>query len=153
MSNMEIKVVEPSCPDLLHLIGKLDEDLLRRYPAEAIHGLDFNDPNIMDIVFVVAYRNSLPVGCGAIRPIDTESTELKRFFVESSYRRMGIASRMLSFLEHMARQMNFHKIRLETGTEQPEAILFYKNHGYKKIDKFGEYVHCEMSLCYEKSLT
>ena len=37
-------------------------------------------------------------------------------------------------------------IRLEAGAPQPEAIAFYKKHGYYEIEKFGEYVECESSF-------
>lgn len=152
MNDLEIVVVEPSASDLLLLIKRLDEELLDRYPAQEVHGINFEDPKTNEIVFVVAYLKGTPVGCGAIRPLDHESTELKRFFVERAYRQMGIAARILTFVEERARILDFKVIKLETGIEQPEAIKFYKKHGYEEIEKFGEYKDCEMSLCYEKRL-
>ncbi|CAG7606886.1 hypothetical protein PAESOLCIP111_00902 [Paenibacillus solanacearum] len=41
---------------------------------------------------------------------------------------------------------------VEPEDEQPEAIRFYRKHGYKEIDRFGAYVDCEASLCYEKHI-
>ncbi|NOU94237.1 GNAT family N-acetyltransferase [Paenibacillus sp. LMG 31456] len=152
MNDIEIKIVKPDYPDLLQLIHQLDEELLERYPAEEVHGIDFEDPSINDVVFIVVYRNNRAVGCGAIRPLDASCTELKRFFVDRTYRKMGIASRMLSFLENEARLLHFEMIRLETGTEQPESVQLYQKHGYLSIEKFGPYVDGEMSLCFEKRL-
>jgi ribosomal protein S18 acetylase RimI-like enzyme len=65
---------------------------------------------------------------------------------------MGLAARMLSFLEEQAKERYFDTIKLEAGPEQPEALHFYKKHGYREIEKFGEYVNYEMSLCYEKRI-
>lgn len=147
-----IRTVHHTSSDLSGLIAKLDEDLYQRYPADEVHLVDFTDPSINEIVFIVAYLNEVPVGCGAIRPIDAESTELKRFFVELSLRKQGIAKRMLDFLENQAKELGFNNIKLETGAAQPEAVNFYEKYGYLAIAKFGEYVDCESSLCYEKVL-
>lgn len=152
MNNLTVKVVSPEHEDLANLIQKLDEELLERYPAEEIFGVDFSDPTIRDAVFVVAYHEDQPVGCGGIRPIDEVSTELKRFYVDKSLRKLGIAGRMLEALESEAKNRSFTTIKLETGTEQPESVHFYKKHGFYEIDKFGEYVDCPSSLCFEKQL-
>jgi GNAT superfamily N-acetyltransferase len=152
MEEITLLVVEPSNPDLLHLITKLDEELFERYPAEEVFGINFDDPMTQEIVFVVAYMNRFPVGCGGIRPLDNESTELKRFFVDKPFRNRGVAARILNLLEKTAKQLAFKYIRLETGVEQPESVSFYKKHGYKETDKFGHYIDCESSLCYEKRI-
>ncbi|MBB6672081.1 GNAT family N-acetyltransferase [Cohnella nanjingensis] len=150
--NVQVIEVQSDSADLRRMIAKLDEDLLTRYRPEDIHGLDFDDPNVHRITLMVAYADDEPVGCGAIRPLGGETTELKRFFVEASVRRQGIAGRMLEALERKARETGFAVIRLETGTEQPEAIRFYEKNGYAAIAKYGEYADSEHSLCYEKSL-
>lgn len=152
MENVVLTVVSPENEDLRQLIRHLDIDLLQRYPAEEIFGLDLSDAKVHDILFIVAYVNDIPVGCGAIRPIDEEATELKRFFVEEAYRNKGIAKRILMELEDRARQMEFRSIKLEVGEEQPEALSFYRKHGYSLIDRFGPYVDSESSVCYEKRL-
>lgn len=59
---------------------------------------------------------------------------------------------ILTKLESIAREMAYVAIKLETGDQQPEAISFYKKHGFIEIDRYGEYVDCESSLCYEKVL-
>jgi putative acetyltransferase len=48
--------------------------------------------------------------------------------------------------------MNYQFIRLEAGAPQPEALHFYKKHDYYEIDRYGEYVACDSSLCFEKRL-
>lgn len=150
----EIKVVEvvPEDKDLAMLISKLDSYLNERYPVEEVHVIDFEDPNVHEILFVVAYVNGRAAGCGAVRPLDSEFTELKRFYVEPEYRNKGIAGKVFNYLENKAKELNFVALRLETGDEQPEAISFYKKHGFYKIEKFGEYADCELSVCFEKKI-
>ncbi|WP_169082914.1 GNAT family N-acetyltransferase [Paenibacillus sp. PL91] len=152
MQNVTLTVVAPENEELQMLIRQLDEDLLQRYPAEEIFGLDFTDEKVKEIVFIVAYYDGIPAGCGAIRPLDEEATELKRFFVAEAYRNRGIAQQILFELEAKARAMHFRSIKLEAGEEQPEALSFYRKHGYTPIDRFGIYVDSESSVCYEKRL-
>lgn len=150
----EIKLVEvkPEDSDLAYLISKLDAYLLERYPVDEVHVIDFEDPNVNEVSFVVAYYDESPVGCGAVRPLDSEYTELKRFYVEPQYRNKGIAGKIFTYLENKSRELNFRALRLETGEEQPEAISFYKKQGFYEIAKFGEYEDCELSVCFEKKL-
>jgi putative acetyltransferase len=147
-----IKNVTSDNPHLHRLIAALDRDLLERYPPEEIFGLDFNDPEVQQVLFVVAYVDDEPVGCGAIRPMDSEETELKRFYVDPGYRNRGIAGLILADLERRASVLGFSTMKLEAGTEQPEALHFYQKHGYKQIPCYGEYIHCHSSICMEKGL-
>ena len=57
-----IRTVHHTSSDLSGLIAKLDEDLYQRYPADEVHLVDFTDPSINEIVFIVAYLNEVPVG-------------------------------------------------------------------------------------------
>ncbi|MGF7036534.1 GNAT superfamily N-acetyltransferase [Paenibacillus mucilaginosus] len=149
---LEIKQISHTDAVLHGLIARLDEDLLSRYPSDQVHVIDFNDPDVAQATFVVAYMDGTPAGCGAVRPLDAECTELKRFYVDPAYRNRGIASRMIGTLEDHARRGGFRLIRLETGWEQPEAIALYIKCGYKHIDRFGEYADCPSSVCMEKEL-
>ena len=44
------------------------------------------------------------------------------------------------------------RMRLETGTRQPEAVRLYEGAGYRQIPNFGDYVDAPASLCYERIL-
>jgi GNAT superfamily N-acetyltransferase len=101
---------------------------------------------------MVAYWDGLPVGCGAIRPLDRDSVELKRFFVDEPYRNKGIAGALLAALEGRAEALQYRNVKLETGEAQREAVSFYKKNGYRVIERFGEYADSEISLCLGKDL-
>lgn len=147
-----VKLVPPENEDLHQLIQQLDEYLLERYSPEEVFGVDFTSPAIRETVFAVAYDKTTPVGCGAIRPIDAENVELKRFFVVPTYRKQGIAGRIYLKLEELAKANGYKWIKLETGAPQQESIAFYKKHGFYAIDRFGEYKDCLSSLCFEKNI-
>lgn len=152
MNDLQLVQVTPENEDLAGLINKLDQYLFERYPVEEVHVIDFEDPLVNDISFVVAYYAGQAVGCGAIRPLDKEYTEVKRFYVDPQYRQKGVAAAILAYLEDKAKQLDYRALRLETGEEQPEAIRFYRKHGFYEIPKFGEYVDCKLSICFEKQI-
>ncbi|TYP72730.1 GNAT family N-acetyltransferase [Paenibacillus methanolicus] len=148
--NLHCQIVDARHPHLTELIGKLDADLLSRYEASAIHGLDLSDPLIDRISFAVIYVDDQPAGCGAIRPIEADFAELKRFFVDEPFRRKGVAGELLRFLGSTASERGCRRVRLQTGVKQPEAIALYAKHGYARIDNFGPYADDPLSVCMEK---
>ena len=103
--------------------------------------------------FVVAYEDGLPIGCGAICPLEPGIGEIHRMFVEREARGRGIARRILDELERIAPELEYRAIRLETGTRQPYAIKLYEKAGYDRIAPYGQYRNDPLSLCFEKRLT
>lgn len=152
MSQLIIQAVKPGHEDLIGLIAKLDSYLHELYPPDEIFGVDFEDPKTEDMLFAVAYWEGAPVGCGGIRRLDAETVELKRFFVDPNMRRKGIALQVFRFLEQQAMALGCAVMRLETGAPQIESVSFYKKQGFYAIERFGEYVDCESSLCMEKRI-
>jgi putative acetyltransferase len=152
MSEIKLVPVKPTDDHLALLIHKLDAYLNERYPADEVFTVDFESPKVKEITFVLAYWGDVPVGCGAISPLHEGATELKRFYVEPEYRRNGIALQILNHLESLARESRKVTMLLETGDQQPEAISFYKKHGFIEIEPYGEYVGCASSVCFGKQL-
>jgi putative acetyltransferase len=153
VGELTLQFSEPNNEDLLALIAKLDEYLYSLYPSEEVFVVNLDGPKVSDVVFVIAYLEDVTVGCGAYRPLDERTCELKRIFVDPSYRNKGIASRILSFLEQEAVHAGFTSLLLETGPMQPESIELYKKLGFVEIERFGEYVDCPSSICMGKKLS
>ena len=147
-----ISAVPCDSEEARRLLAALDEDLLRRYPADAVHGLhpvEWDDPGL---TFLVARVDGRAAGCGALRRLEPAVGEIKRMFVLPEFRGRGIARQILAALESEARKAGHARVRLETGTRQPEAIALYRSAGYFEIPAFGEYVGNRFSVCFEKSL-
>ena len=100
---------------------------------------------------VVAYANSAPVGCGSFKTFEGQA-EIKRMFVNQSYRGKGIAKSILSELENWAKELKFTHTVLETGHNQIEAIALYKKTGYRLIPNYGPYMNLPDSICMRKTL-
>lgn len=101
---------------------------------------------------IVAYLNDVAVGCGALRPFDKETMEVKRMFTLVDYRGKGVASQILTELESWSLELDYKKCVLETGIRQAEAIALYEKNGYKLIPCYEPYLNVENSKCFGKEL-
>lgn len=120
-------------PRGLFLVGRLDGEAVccggwRRHDAGTIAAVDV----------------------GTLRPGDAE---IKRMWVAPAHRRRGLARRVLAELEATAAARGCRRAVLETGTEQPEAVAFYRRAGYAPVGRFGVYRDDEASLCFARELT
>ncbi|WP_291721797.1 GNAT family N-acetyltransferase [Bernardetia sp.] len=137
--------------DFINLVKLLDADLAKRDGAEHSFYAQFNKIDSIKHV-VVLYENDIPLGCGAIKPFDSDTMEVKRMYTLPKSRGKGIASKVLLELEKWAKELSYKKCVLETGTKQPEAIALYKKNGYDIIPNYGQYIGVENSRCFEKKL-
>jgi putative acetyltransferase len=143
----------PDDPTVETLIKKLDADLWERYPEQQAFFSQFNKlPE--DACVVVAFDGKKAIGCGAFKPLFGHelTVEIKRMYVDESARNKGIGLRILNALEKWAIEKNYKSAKLETGTNQPEAIRLYKKAGYVSIEPYGPYVGVENSVCFGKKL-
>lgn len=104
--------------------------------------------------FVIGYLDDVPVACGGWRINDEieGAAEIKRMYVVDSVRGQGLSRLVLAHLETTAREAGLHRMVLETGLRQPEAISLYTTSGYERIDNFGVYRDHPESRCYGKPL-
>lgn len=101
---------------------------------------------------VVIFEDEKAVACGAIKPLDENSMEVKRMFTLPEYRGKGFAAKVLNELETWAKELGFEKTKLETGKVQVEAVALYTKCGYQIIPNYGQYEGIENSICFEKIL-
>ena len=64
--------------------------------------------------FVVLYVRGRPVGCGGVRSLGPELSEIKRMFVTADARRQGHGRRLLAELERRAAAAGAKRVRLLT---------------------------------------
>lgn len=101
---------------------------------------------------LVIYSENLPVGSGAIKPLDDKSMEIKRMYVLPEYRSKGVASDILSELEKWTAELGYQSCVLETGKFLKAAVALYQSKGYTVIPNYGQYAHVEESVCFEKKV-
>jgi GNAT superfamily N-acetyltransferase len=136
-------------PDFKSLVLLLDKELAIRDGDDHAFYSQYNKiVNIKNVV--VAYDGGKPVGCGAFKPFEANSVEIKRMYVNEDSRGKKIAKQILSELELWAVEIGYDSFVLETGLKQPEAISLYKNMGYEIIPNYGQYQGVENSVCFQK---
>lgn len=104
--------------------------------------------------FLVGWLDDVPVGCGALKPLDADPTvgEIKRMYTAPAARRRGMSRILLMHLEEAALRLGYGRIQLETGLAQPEAMALYESHGWHRITPYGHYKHSPQSVCFAKEL-
>ena len=138
-------------PDFIELVRRLDADLAERDGEDHSFYSQFNAIDGIKYA-VAAYENNRPMGCGAMKEYEQAAMEIKRMYTLPESRGKGIATRILTELEHWAAELSCKKCILETGKRQPEAIRLYEKYGYRPIPNYGQYAGVENSVCFEKLL-
>jgi DNA-binding MarR family transcriptional regulator/GNAT superfamily N-acetyltransferase len=100
--------------------------------------------------FIVARLGAQPIGCGALKRKDRRIGEIKRMWVSSDTRGLGVGRRILEALEANARKLGLRMLRLETNRTLAEAQALYRGRGYVEVAPFNDepYAH----HWFEKSL-
>ena len=147
-----ITLESPDTADARMLIEELESHLAPFYPQENRFGYSVEKLVQQGVAFFVTRHNRIPAGCGGVQFFHSEYGELKRMFVRTQFRGLGLGKLMLAHLENHARENNIFLLRLETGIHQKEAIGLYERMGYKSCPLFGEYVESPMNIFFEKSI-
>ena len=94
-------------------------------------------------VFVIARLGGQPIGCGALKVKDRNIGELKRMWVRTDARGLGVGRRILETLETLAREFGLSTLRLETNRTLKEAQALYRKCGYVEVEPFNDepYAH------------
>jgi putative acetyltransferase len=152
ISSRTIRVVNPQSEDALSLLREAAIEARALYPELHSDGAPWpgNSPTPPGGTYVIAYEAEVPVGCGALRPLDPTTVEVRRMYVLKNGRRAGVAQEILAVLEASAARMGYKVMRLETGNRQHPAMALYESFGFKRIAPFGEYTNDPTSVCYEK---
>jgi putative acetyltransferase len=153
----EIRVVHARLTDAdsRALIAALNAELSAIYPEPGANHfrLDPNEIASGNGAFLVAYRNDVAVGCGAVRLLDAETGELKRMYVSPDERGRGVGRLLVAELEAEARTLGARRLVLETGTRQHAALALYRAAGFSLIPLYGEYLSSpDTSICMGKEL-
>ena len=94
-------------------------------------------------LFLLATLRGEPVGCGALKFHPGAPAEVKRMWVASEVRGLGLGRRLLAELEARAAAHGVRVLRLETNRALSEAISLYRTAGYHEVEAFNDepYAH------------
>lgn len=136
-----IAATDPADSDARWCVARYFEELASRFdagfdPAQSISADDHEMSPPAGIFFLARLRER-PVGCGGLKLHGDAPAELKRMWVATSARGLGVGSRLLHDLEEHAQASGVRVLRLETNRALKEAIALYRARGYREVPAFN----------------
>jgi GNAT superfamily N-acetyltransferase len=148
--SISIRIENPDDEKVLTITEELSENLYLRFGSDGKNSFqDWQNDN-SEFVFVVAEIDKEIVGCGAIRPMDHNTAEVKRMYAKYPGKKIG--QTILSFLEDKALTLGYINLVLETRVKNKSAVQFYQKQNYKVIPNYGKYTDRPEAICLGKSL-
>ena len=125
-------VVTRAEAELVERYGRLDES------ESGLTGAMFEPPRGVFLV-ARALDGPRPVGGVGVRSVGTVRTgEVKRLWVDPTWRGRGVGRRLMGDLENVARGLGFALLELGTGDRQPEAVALYESAGWERLHVDGD---------------
>ncbi|OXG08869.1 ribosomal protein S18 acetylase RimI-like enzyme [Flavobacterium araucananum] len=147
---ISIKTINPNDEKVLAIIEELSENLYLRFGSDGKNSFTDWENDNSKFVFVTAQIDNDIVGCGAIRPINDTTGEVKRMYSKFPGKKTG--QTILAFLENKAIALGYTNLVLETRVKNESAVQFYQKQGYKIIPNYGKYTDRPEAICLGKSL-
>ena len=141
-SRTTVDIEDPQSEDARWCLARYFEELNERFdggfdpgqslPADAV---DLTPPAGF---LLVARMRERPIGCVALKMHAGEPAELKRMWISSEARGIGLGKRLLAEAERRARSYGVRVVRLETNRALKEAIGLYRRCGYVEVEPFSD---------------
>ena len=121
-------------PQVLALVGRYVAELDERFPS----GFTVSGPD--DLVdpgghYLLATVDGAPAAVGA--------AEVKRMWVDPTYRGLGLGRRVLAALEELAVELGHHTVVLDTNRTLGEALSMYAAAGYREVERYNDNPYAE----------
>jgi DNA-binding MarR family transcriptional regulator/N-acetylglutamate synthase-like GNAT family acetyltransferase len=146
-SAVQVAVRDPRHPDARRAVQAYVTELASRFdggfdPARSISATE-DEMSPPAGLFLMATLHGEPVGCGALKFHRGAPAEIKRMWVASEVRGLGLGRRLLAELEAQAAAQGVRTVRLETNRALDEAISLYRTAGYREVAAFNDepYAH------------
>ena len=82
---------------------------------------------------LLAWSGTEPVGCVALRPLESGSCEIKRLYVRPQSRGKELGRRLVERICQEAREAGYSRIYLDTLASMKAAIKLYDALGFKPV--------------------
>jgi putative acetyltransferase len=152
LPGLRIEALDPLGQEALLLLHEAALEARQLYPdlIDPAAPMATNQAHKSCDIYLIAFLDGKPVGCGALRKFDETTAEVRRVYVLKEARRAGIGHAILAQLETGARRLGYTMLVLETGNRQHPAMSLYESYGFTRIPAFGQYVNDPVSVCYSK---
>lgn len=75
-------------------------------------------------------------GCVALRPIDADTGEMKRFYVRPTFRGCGLGRALAGAVVDAARRIGYRRLLLDTHPTMTAAISLYRSMGFRETSPY-----------------
>jgi GNAT superfamily N-acetyltransferase len=89
-------------------------------------------------VFLVAFAGEQPLACVGLKGSGENIAEVKRLWIAPTARGQGLATRLMTEVEGVARDLGVEILRLDTNRALPEAVAMYRKLGWREISRFND---------------
>ena len=136
------------CDDVRALIfAILDEYELEPAPKTTDRDLDDLEGFYADGMFdVLVSSDGAIIGTVGLKPRENGAIELRKMYLKSSYRGRGLGVRLLKHAIARARELNAHRLELETARVLEEAIGLYEKFGFVQVEREDRERRCDTVL-------
>lgn len=138
---LTIEVDDLARPEVHALLTDHLADMHATSPIESVHALDLDALRAPGVTFWTAWDDATLVGCAALQELAPDHGEIKSMRTADVARGRGIGARLLTFVLDEARLRGYHRLSLETGTQDffAPARRLYARHGFVDCPPFGSY--------------
>ena len=148
MSQIQLIECDPGDPAALVCLDRYYAELAGRFDG----GFEVSrsrDPVAGQLVrplgsFVVALCSAVPVGCIALKGSGGSMAEIKRMWLDPAQRGTGLARRLMTQAEEIARELGIKTLRLDTNRALTKAIATYRHWGWTEIPRFNDDPYAEV---------
>lgn len=137
MDSLTIHLVDGSDSNLLEAARSLFRDYHAEFEGDTCFYLFEEEvqslPGIYQhptgALWILTYDNT-PAGCIALRALSASECEMKRLFVRSPFRGLGLGKHLVQWVIDQARTLEFESIKLDSLDTMEAAQRLYEEHGF-----------------------
>lgn len=149
-----VEIRDANLPNDIIFIRKLWTDYLTwgNDNMQMLYGVHPHNPNEQveqDITLIdkflpphgrlmLAFIDNTPCGIGCLKSINEEIGEVKRMYVNPSFRKIGAGRAILGSLINAAKETGYKKVRLDSPKFMEAAHALYRSFGFKDIPVYPE---------------
>lgn len=147
-ATVEAEVVDPGSPAAIAALRRYFGELDARFRSGFDPVAGGADDDLAALrqpagTFVVVRSDDEVAACGGVQRVDARTGEIKRMWVDPSWRGLGLGQRLLARLETAAADHGWQRVVLDTNETLTEAITMYQRAGYQPIERYNDnpYAH------------
>ncbi|MEU8509617.1 bifunctional helix-turn-helix transcriptional regulator/GNAT family N-acetyltransferase [Streptomyces brevispora] len=146
-ATVTVDAVDPNHPEARHCLrsysGELAERLETGFDPERSLLPDVGELRMPRGLFLIARLHGEPIGCAGLKLLPDSVAEIKRMWVATHARGLGLGRRFLAELEVYAREHGRGVLRLDTNRTLTAAISLYHATGFEEVPAFNDELYAD----------